>query len=276
MWLNLHMNHHHFGYTGWIVRRPMMHVWYVLARRAIAIAAAEQHQQHQKMRIRRNQVIPGRERTTNEDDGRRGSRLLPRPRQQQQQQQRSSYHYHPQLPQISPSSSHCFCLWGRCHGWSQQGRPLAPLPRTTSQVQHDQFAPAYDLPLRLLLHSRQVCILLATHHHLRCSDLIACASSLFFSLFFLVALSNFFSFFFSFFLFSSYSVFFSLGGCSVFYEFSSPVVVLLPHSLCGNKIPGTDFVFFCFWICLWLFLWLLLQFFILFPFEDFVEWDIGT
>jgi hypothetical protein len=25
-----------------------------------------------------------------------------------------------------------------------------------------------------------------------------------------------------------------------------------------------------------LFLWLLLQFFILFPFEDFVEWDIGT
>jgi hypothetical protein len=31
---------------------------------------------------------------------------------------------------------------------------------------------------------------------------------------------------------------------------SSPVLVLLRHSLCGNKTPATDFVFFGFWICL--------------------------
>ncbi len=243
MWLNLPMNHHHFGYTGWIVRRPMMHACMICSSQASNRHSSSRAAAAQKMRIRRSQVIPGRERTTNEDDGRRGSRLLPRPKQQQQQ--RSSYHHHPQLPQISPSSPHCFCLWGRCHGWSQQGRPLAPLPRTTSQLQHDQFAPAYDLPLRLLLHSWQVCILLATHHHLQCSDLISCAS--FFPLFFW-SLSPFYFFIFcSFFLsFFVQCFFFSWGmlrflwielpGCGA----SSPLTVWEQNS--------------CNWFCV---LWLL-------------------
>jgi hypothetical protein len=69
---------------------------------------------------------------------------------------------------------------------------------------------------------------------------------LFFPFFFGRSLHFIFSFFVLSSFLSSYSVFFSPGGCSVFYELSSPVVVLLRHSLCGNKTPATDFVFFGF------------------------------
>ncbi len=71
-------------------------------------------------------------------------------------------------------------------------------------------------------------------------------------LFFPFFLGHSLHFFFHFFFFLPFYLrtvlfFFSLGGCSVFYELSSPVVVLLPHSpLCGNKTPATDFVFFGF------------------------------
>ncbi len=69
---------------------------------------------------------------------------------------------------------------------------------------------------------------------------------LFFPLFFCSSLHFFFPFFFPFFLSFFVQCFFSLGRCSIFYELSSPVLVLLRHSLCGNKTPATDFVFFGF------------------------------